>query len=306
MPHTHTMDIKFCPDCKKRVGPVSTTHAQTGGNEARCQCVQAVDHPVDEPGKFETNPIYEESKQPEASWLLHNKDRNPVRVVMSPQQKTAQKLRTWTNAFHDLGVHSFPSCMRGISHLCPGEIYETLKLDTCDSRRRYVDARIGALVAAKKASCAWAAKRALLTSRHKAPACFNPFSAAAMDSSIDNECAQVLHKDEIWGLLSEEQKLLLLVDESIAKYDRNMQLQKVRAERMWIEQCTRCIRGGVDAIRENALHTPSKKRQIDDHFERARHNIRKRPKGEVDSITRDLFNGMDMDAWSADASIVID
>ena len=181
-------------------------------------------------------------------------------------------IRVWSNTFNDLGVHNYPSCMNGIAHQSPLEILKALKLNCSDARKRFIATRVDAHKLKKAASCAWTARKGLLLSKHSAPKCFNPFNATHYTERGDIS-PSYLTADEVWSLLTEDQRLSLLVDEAMLQYDRTTQVQTGRAEREWWDRSMRAVRGGSEAVRNNARHTPSKKRLIDEHFARAQQNI---------------------------------
>ena len=302
MPMTHQEEIKFCNKCERRIGPVSSTHAATGGTEAQCQCDLDIDKIPRSNDTIPNEHLVAGSTPARSEKTTSTSPSTPVDV--SPQKKAAQAIRNWATNFSDLGIHTYPSCMKGISHMAPIDMLKALKLDRCCTRQAYIDVRVNEHKAKKVATCAWEARKKLIQCKHQAPLCFNPFAHGLATTDVDQDEEGGLSKDEIWTLLTEEQKLSLLVDEAMIKYDHYTERVRGKAERDWWEKCMRAVTGGARAFTDIARNTPSKKRLIDEHFARARTNINKKPKAEVDKITRSLFDDIEMAEWDADVIVL--
>ena len=128
----HVMDFKFCPDCEQRIGPVSSTHAATGGSEAQCQCFredsQQIDTPIDEPDEDREN---EETNK---------RKRGDAMQASSVQADAARAVLRWSKLFREeLGLRGFPGNVSSIAYLTAYEIYKKLGLDHSSERTRYID-----------------------------------------------------------------------------------------------------------------------------------------------------------------------
>ena len=103
-----------------------------------------------------------------------------------------------------------------------------------------------------------------------------------------------MDREQIWWLLTKEQRLALLTDEARALQSRKFENLTLKASGDWYQTCLQAIRQGSNAIKDNMRWT-SKKRKVLDYLQTARNNLTpKKSKAEVDDITNKLLDGIDV------------
>ena len=101
--------------------------------------------------------------------------------------------------------------------------------------------------------------------------------------------------------MTKEQRLALLLDEARALQARKAVSLKHKANGDWYQSCMSTIRQGSNAIKEH-MRFSSKKRSISDYLQTARNHLApKQSKKEVDTITNNLLQGVDIDEYADDS-----
>ena len=73
---------------------------------------------------------------------------------------------------------------------------------------------------------------------------------------------------------------------------------KLKASGDWYQTCLLAIRQGSNATKEN-MRFSSKRREISDYLQTARNHLApKKSKAEVDTITNNFFDGIDVDEYA--------
>ena len=285
MATTQESIIKFCNVCKKRVGPVSSTHASTGGSEAQCQCVQDDSHLHSDDTTKETKIRNDEEE--------FKRKRGKAMQARSAQADAARAVRRWAKSWREeLGNDGFPNNMRSIAHLTGFEIYKQLGLDQSLERRNYIDNAVLIQQESSARKLEWTIQQAMIKYRHTTPPFFNPFS---VDCPVDTDHSD---KDRIWWLLTDAQRASLIREESEAAYAHQTSRTRGKAENTWYAKCIRLIEGGKEAIRNNERYN-NKKKHITHYLQQAQSNVRRKlTMSEKTDITRfhcGCINDIDFD-----------
>ena len=131
----------------------------------------------------------------------------------------------------------------------------------------------------------------------RCPGCFNPFAVAEYAPDLSTE---EMDKEQIWWLMTKEQRLALLLDEARALQARKAVNLKHKASGDWYQSCMSTIRQGSNAIKEH-MRFSSKKRSISDDLQTARNHLApKQSNKKVDTITNNLLQGVDIDEYADD------
>ena len=94
-----------------------------------------------------------------------------------------------------------------------------------------------------------------------------------------------MDREQIWWIMTKEQRLTLLMDGARALQSRKAENLTLKASGDWYQTCLQAIRQGSNAIKEN-MRWSNKKRKVSDYLQTARNNlVPKKSKAEVDTIT---------------------
>ena len=295
--------IMFCDKCKKRKGPVSATHRGCGGDEANCTCEEEVAVPESqESDSVHRSPLRDESDDDSKADAPSTAEKQPTggylgKRLLTPAQEAAVIVRRCAVKFQTLGL-DFPKCMTKIAHLNPHTIMKELKLDDCETRTASINWKVAANVKMQEGAVRNCAQKALVKYEKRCPDCFNPFAAAEYAPELSTE---EMDKEQIWWLMTKEQRLAILLDEARALQERKAVNLKHKASGDWYQSCISTIRQGSNAIKEH-MRFSQKKRKISDYLQTARNHLApKKSKAEVDTITNNLLQDVDIDEFAEDS-----
>ena len=291
-----TATIIFCHTCHKRKGRVSATHSGCGGDEASCNCDDA-DPPPDsqESETVHQSPYNSSNDDDSKADAPSTAEKQPTRhyagkPMLTPAQEAAVAVRRCAVKFETLGL-DFPSCMIDIAHLNPHEVIKLLKLNDCATRTASIQWKVNANAKMHEGAVRSCAIKALVKYERRCPPCFNPFAVGEYAPDLATED---MDREQIWWLLTKEQRLALLTDEARALQSRKFENLTLKASGDWYQTCLQAIRQGSNAIKDNMRWT-SKKRKVLDYLQTARNNLTpKKSKAEVDDITNKLLDGIDV------------
>jgi hypothetical protein len=299
---TATPMIQFCSTCEKRKGPVSSTHAGCGGDEATCKCANENVQPKPKELATYRSPHHssddqDEKEMPSSPSTAEKKATYSHRGKrpLSPAREAAVAIRRWSVKFFEIGL-DFPTCMTKIAHLNPHQIFKVLKLDECASRTAAINWKLNGNAKMKTGAVKSCAMKALVNYKEKAPPCFNPFSAKEYAPNLEDTAD--MSTEQIWWLMNHDQRKALLMNEARALQDRKGACIRLKAEGDWYQSCMSTIRGGSDALRDHMRHG-SKKRKVFEYFQQAQSNLEepiiKKSKIEIDTITQDVMGTINVD-----------
>ena len=274
------MEFKFCQDCKQRIGPVSSTHAATGGDEAQCQCFREDSEPIDTPiAKADEDREDEDTKKRKRGEAMH---------ASSVQADAARAVLRWSKLFREeLGLRGFPGNVSPYAYLTAYEIYKKLGLDHSSERARYIDNAVEIQRSNRARKSAWTVQQAMIKYRSRPPPCFNPFAVDCPEGTEPGD------KDRIWWLMTDEQRATIIRDESSAAYDIQETKTRHKAENTWYMKCMRIIDGGKKAIRNNE-RINNGKRSVTNYLIQAQSNVRRKLSiEEKNEITRNECGNID-------------
>ena len=294
--------IMFCDKCKKRKGPVSATHRGCGGDEANCTCEEDAAPESQESDSVHLSPYNSANEEEHKADAPSTAEKQPTggylgKRLLTPAQEAAVAVRRCAVKFATLGL-DFPSCMTKIAHLNPHDIMKQLKLDDCETRTASINWKVKANVKMHEGAVRNCAIKALVKYEKRCPDCFNPFAAADYAPDLSTE---EMDKEQIWWLMTKEQRLSLLLDEARALQARKAVNLKLKASGDWYQSCISTIRQGSNAIKEN-MRFSSRKRKVSDYLQTARNHLApKKSKTEVDTITNNLLQDVDIDEFAEDS-----
>jgi hypothetical protein len=124
--------------------------------------------------------------------------------------------------------------------------------------------------------------KSLVKYEKRCPDCFNPFAVGEYAPDLSTE---EMDKEQIWWLMTKEQRLALLLDEARALQAHKAVNLKHKASGDWYQSCISTIRQGSNAIKEH-MRFSSKKRSISELFtDRSKPSRTNKIKKEADIIT---------------------
>ena len=101
--------------------------------------------------------------------------------------------------------------------------------------------------------------------------------------------------------MTKERRLAILLDEARALQERKAVNLKHKASGDWYQSCISMIRQGSSAIKEH-MRFSQKKRKISDYVQTAHNHLApKKSKKEVDTITNNLLQDVDIDEYAEDS-----
>ena len=213
--------IMFCDKCKKRKGPVSAMHRDCGGDEANCTCEEDAAPESQESDSVHLSPYNSGNEEEHKEGALSTVEKQPTggylgKRLLSPAQEAVVAIRRCAVKFATLGL-DFPSCMTKIAPLNPHEIIKLLKLDDCETRIASIDWKVKEKTKMHEGAVQNCATKALVKYEKRGPECFNPLSVQdyAPDLSTDE-----MNREQIWWLMTKEQRQSLLLDEARALQSR--------------------------------------------------------------------------------------
>ena len=295
----------FCQTCHKRTGPVSSTHSNCGGNESSCKCHEEDKLPESQESETHGSPYHSSQEQETIVNDAPMTAEKPApgeytgNRMLSPAQEAAVEIRRCSVKFQTLGL-DFPSCMIKIAHKNAHEVLKLLKLDDCATRTASIDWKIKGHAKMKEGAVRSCALKALVKYEKTSPQCFNPFGVKEYAPDLDTH--DDMDREQIWWLLTKDQRMALLMDEARALQSRKAQCIKLKAEGDWYQSCMQTVRQGASAIKEHLRFSSAKKRKIFDYFQTARNNlVPKKTKAEVNVITNTLLDGIDVGEFAEDS-----
>jgi len=294
----------FCQTCHKRTGPVSSTHSNCGGDESSCKCHEEEELPESQESETHGSPYHSSQEQetivnetPMTAEKREPGDYTGNRMLL-PAQEAAVEIRRCSVKFQTLGL-DFPSCMIKIAHKNAHEVLKLLKLDDCATRTASIDWKIKGHAKMKEGVVKNCALKAIVKYEKTPPQCFNPFGVKEYAPDLDTH--DDMSREQIWWLLTKDQRMALLMGEAQALQSRKSECIKLKASGDWYQACMQTIRQGSNAIKEN-MRWSSKKRKVSEYFQTARNNLApKKTKAEVNVITNTLLDGIDVDEFAEDS-----
>lgn len=278
--------IRFCPECERRIGPVSATHSGCGGAESRCTC----DPVIVAPTTFVTPPTTPTSVNATSS--------SPVIIpagerLLTPAKGAALAVRRWAKTFKSNLNLTFPACVADLTHLDPVEIYTTLKLNQCDEYYNSISAEVGMMISKREADINYCCNRDLL--KYKGAKFPTFFDANPRNHLTTTHKERMLNNSRCWFLLDTVEKYEIMEAEANAKYDRLIQIRREKAMSTFRKMCLRIIEGGLSALKAHwRLNTKQNTvRQLMEDQQRAI----KRRKMQVQ--TEEMFDGVDFNEFIA-------
>ena len=90
--------------------------------------------------------------------------------------------------------------------------------------------------------------KALVKYEQCSPACFNPY---AVRNYAPDLATEEMDREQIWWIMTKEQRLALLINEAHALQSRKAVNLKLKASGDWYQTCLQTTRQGSNAVKEN-------------------------------------------------------
>ena len=234
-PEMNTTPIIFCPDCSRRV--VNNPEELPEFDDENSQCLLCSCHlKMDDPASCPSPP------SPPPAAISQPSAPATVSRTFDERRDAARTVRRWADVFKREWDLDFPKCLVRMMYDQPRDIYKALKLDK-DLLDIKLEAHENAAQERATRKIAYSVSRDMLRYKNEPPRYFQFHNA-----STHVLCPEMT-REEFWFMLTDDERKELIEENFEVEVQNIVSKVRTKTAIAHYQQCIRCIKGGLEAIR---------------------------------------------------------
>ena len=253
------LPIIYCPDCTRRVVNNPEALAEFDAEDSHhllCSCQQILDEPVPD---VELVP----PTTPPQCLTITAEPPETVSLRMSEKRDATLAVRRWSKVWNEEFGLDYPQVLLEMVYDPPRAIYKALKLDK-ELLEIKLEAHTNAARERSTRKIAYSVSRDMLRYKNHPPRYFQYHNA-----STNVLCPEMTREEfwhEFWFMLSDEERTELIEENYEVEVSNIVSRTRTKAAISHFQQCMRCIKGGLEAIRLRMRVSNMSKQQYIDQF----------------------------------------